>query len=120
VQYAAFMIFIVIIGGLGTIEGPIIGALVFFALQQWLSDLGTWYLVILGLVAIAVVLFVPGGLWGLLSGRGRVRLFPVGHRLISDRPRFTPTPTTSGPRPDDHPLDPDHQLDQDQKGSPHH
>lgn len=102
VQYAAFMIFIVIIGGLGTIEGPIVGALVFFALQQWLADLGTWYLVVLGLVAILVVLFLPGGLWGLLSGRGRVRLFPVGHRLLTDRPRFpdgAPPATTTTPRP---------------------
>lgn len=115
VQYAAFMIFIVIIGGLGTIEGPIIGALVFFALQQWLADLGTWYLVILGLVAIAIVLFVPGGIWGLLSGRGRVRLFPVGHQLLTDSPRFTDT----AHQPDAQ-SDTDHQLDPGQKGPPHH
>jgi branched-chain amino acid transport system permease protein len=81
VNYAVFMIFIVVIGGIGTIEGPILGAVVFFALQQYLSDLGAWYLVILGVLAIVITLFLPRGLWGLLSGNGRIRLFPVGYRL---------------------------------------
>lgn len=84
VQYSAFMIFIVIIGGLGTIEGPIVGAIVFFALQQWLSDLGVWYLIILGVAAIVITLFVPKGLWGIISGNGRVKLFPVGYTLNSN------------------------------------
>lgn len=110
VQWTVFMLFIVVIGGIGTIEGPIVGALVFFALQQWLSALGAWYLVILGVLAIAVVLVLPGGLWGLVSGKGRIRLFPVGHRLLDTEPRFTepdpdstPTPTpadTVGPTKD--------------------
>jgi len=86
VNYAVFMIFMVIIGGIGTIEGPILGAVLFFALQQWLSDLGAWYLVILGVVAIAVTLFLPAGLWGLLSGRGRFRVFPVGYTLVPHVP----------------------------------
>jgi branched-chain amino acid transport system permease protein len=83
VNYAVFMIFIVVIGGLGTIEGPILGAIVFFALQQWLSGLGVWYLVILGVVAIVVTLFLPRGLWGLISGNGRIRLFPVGYTVAA-------------------------------------
>ena len=94
VQYSAFMLFIVVIGGIGSIEGPIIGAVLLYALQQWLSDLGTWYLIILGLVAIVVVLCLPGGLWGLVSGRGRIQFFPIGYRLLDpDR----------GPRPDPFP-----------------
>lgn len=83
VSWSAFMIFIVVIGGIGTIEGPILGAIVFFALQQWLSDLGSWYLVILGVVAIVITLFLPRGLWGLISGNGRIRLFPVGYTLAN-------------------------------------
>ena len=82
VSYSAFMIFIVVIGGLGTIEGPILGAVVFFALQQTFADQGSWYLVLVGVVAIAVVLLAPRGLWGTLT-RGRVRIFPVGHRVGS-------------------------------------
>ena len=81
VQYTAFMIFIVVIGGLGTIEGPILGAVIFFALQQMLDSYGTWYLVALGAVAIVIVLLAPKGLWGLAS-RGRYEAFPVIHRVI--------------------------------------
>jgi len=83
VNYAVFMIFMVIIGGLGTVEGPILGAILFFVLQQWLSDLGAWYLVILGVIAILVTLFLPGGLWGLISRNGRFRIFPVGYTLVA-------------------------------------
>ncbi len=82
VNYSAFMIFIVVIGGLGTIEGPILGAVVFFALQQNLADQGSWYLVVVGAVAIAVVLLAPRGLWGALS-RGRFQVFGVGYRVRS-------------------------------------
>jgi branched-chain amino acid transport system permease protein len=89
VSYSAFMIFVVVIGGIGTVEGPVIGAIILFALQQSLSDYGTWYLVILGVVAILVTLFLPRGIWGLLSGNGRIRLFPVGYRLIDPHPRFS-------------------------------
>jgi branched-chain amino acid transport system permease protein len=89
VSFSAFMIFMVVIGGLGTIEGPIVGAVVFFALQQWLSDLGSWYLVIIGVVAIVITLFLPRGIWGLISGNGRIRLFPVGYRLVNPMDRFS-------------------------------
>ncbi|MBC9735176.1 branched-chain amino acid ABC transporter permease [Nocardioides marmotae] len=80
VSWSAFMIFIVVIGGLGTIEGPILGAVVFFVLQQQLADQGTWYLVAVGALAIAVVLLAPRGLWGALT-RDRLHLFPVGRRV---------------------------------------
>ncbi|MEX0428542.1 branched-chain amino acid ABC transporter permease [Nocardioides sp. DS6] len=85
VNYTAYMIFIVVIGGIGTIEGPILGAIVFYVLQQELAQHGTWYLVVLGAVAIAVVLVAPKGLWGLLSREGRLEVFPVGHRVTPPR-----------------------------------
>ena len=56
------MIVIVIIGGIGHLEGPILGALVFFALQQFLADLGTWYLMILGILAVLFAIVIPQGL----------------------------------------------------------
>jgi branched-chain amino acid transport system permease protein len=77
VQYSVSMMFMVLIGGIGTIEGPLAGALIFFALQQTLSGYGPWYLVLLGAVAIAVTLFAPRGLWGHV---GRPVL-PVTYRL---------------------------------------
>jgi len=73
------MIFIVVIGGIGTIEGPLIGAVVFYLLQDTLAELGNWYLVVVGAVAVVITLVAPKGLWGLT--RGRVELFPVGYRV---------------------------------------
>jgi ABC-type branched-subunit amino acid transport system permease subunit len=90
VQWTAEMAFATIIGGLGTIEGPIIGTVVFIVLQQTLASYNAWYLIILGLVAIAVALYARRGLWGLVDSRLNVRLFPVGYWLRlngEDRPR---------------------------------
>ncbi|MBU2357750.1 MAG: branched-chain amino acid ABC transporter permease, partial [Alphaproteobacteria bacterium] len=77
-----YVIFIVVIGGIGTIEGPIIGVLVFFVLQNTLSDFGSWYLMVLGGLGIVVMLFAPRGLWGLFSARTGLHLFPIRRRLI--------------------------------------
>ncbi len=82
VQYSAFMIFMVVIGGLGTIEGPIVGALIYYGLDQWLSQAGVWYLVGLGVAAILITLFLPRGVWGEFRHRTGVSVFPVSHRVI--------------------------------------
>ncbi len=81
-DWTAYVIFIVVIGGIGTIEGPILGVLVLFALQTLLADFGTWYLMILGLIGIGVMLFAPRGLWGLISEKSGIQLFPVRRRLV--------------------------------------
>jgi ABC-type branched-subunit amino acid transport system permease subunit len=81
VQWTAEMAFATIIGGLGTIEGPIIGTAVYMVLQQTLQSYNAWYLIILGLVAMLVALFARRGLWGLVDERLHLRLFPVGYWL---------------------------------------
>ena len=68
-DWTAYVIFITVIGGIGRIEGPIIGTLVFFLLRRTLADLGSLYLLMLGAVAIAVMLLAPKGIWGFLAGR---------------------------------------------------
>lgn len=80
-DWTAYVIFIVVIGGIGTIEGPILGVLVFFVLQSLLADFGSWYLMTLGVLAIAVMLVAPRGLWGLLSERTGIHLFPIRRTL---------------------------------------
>ncbi|CAB3775952.1 branched-chain amino acid ABC transporter permease [Pararobbsia alpina] len=82
VNWTAFAIFIVMIGGLGTLEGPIVGTLVFYLLNKFLSDYGTTYLIGLGLLAIVVTMFFPQGLWGWVSQRFGIQFFPVGRRLV--------------------------------------
>jgi branched-chain amino acid transport system permease protein len=81
VQWSAYMIFIVVLGGIGSMEGPIIGTIIFFAAQRFFSDYGSWYLVGLGLLAIAAALWLPGGVWGEIRRRTGVELFPLGHRV---------------------------------------
>ena len=82
VLWTAPIIFIVVIGGIGRLEGPILGVLVFWGLQTAFSDYGSWYLLALGLLAIATMLFAPRGLWGLIADRWGIALFPVQRRLI--------------------------------------
>jgi branched-chain amino acid transport system permease protein len=81
-DWTAFVIFIVVIGGIGSIEGPIIGTLIFFALRETLADLGTIYLIVLGIVAIVVMLKAPKGIWGLVRAKFDLQLFPLGYRVI--------------------------------------
>lgn len=80
-DWTAFVIFIVVIGGIGTLEGPILGTLIFFALRETMADLGTLYLIALGIVAIAVMLKAPSGLWGLIRARTSAELFPLSFRV---------------------------------------
>jgi branched-chain amino acid transport system permease protein len=81
VNWTAFAIFMVVIGGIGRIEGPIVGALIFFALNKLFSDYGTWYLLGLGLLAIVVTLFFKQGLAGWVQQRYGFEFFPTQRRL---------------------------------------
>jgi branched-chain amino acid transport system permease protein len=86
-DWTAFVIFISVIGGIGRVEGPIIGTVVFFLLRQTLADLGAIYLLILGVVAIAIMLKAPKGLWGLVADRFGWQVFPLQRRLVIDKRR---------------------------------
>ena len=80
VDWTADVIFIVVIGGIGSIEGPIIGTAVFFVLRGLFADYGVLYLILLGLTAVIVMLLAPRGIWGAVE-RFEFRLFPVQRRL---------------------------------------
>jgi branched-chain amino acid transport system permease protein len=90
VQWTAYMIFMVLVGGLGTFEGAILGAVIFFAIEAAFGGTGVWYLVGLGATALVFALFLPRGIWGLLEDRFGVRLLPVGYRLRI--PGLSPNP----------------------------
>jgi branched-chain amino acid transport system permease protein len=81
VQWTAYMIFMVLVGGLGTFEGPLLGAVIFFAIEAWFGETGVWYLVGLGGAALLFALFLPKGLWGFVDQRFGLRLLPVGRFL---------------------------------------
>jgi branched-chain amino acid transport system permease protein len=83
-DWTAYVIFMTVIGGIGTMEGPVVGVIVFHLLQHYLADFGAWYLILLGTLGIAVMLFAPRGIWGLISERTDVTLFPIRRRLVVD------------------------------------
>lgn len=83
-DWTAYVIFIAVIGGIGRIEGPIIGTVVFFLLREFLADYGALYLIALGLVAIAAMLFARKGVWGLVERRFDIQLFPLKRRVFTD------------------------------------
>jgi branched-chain amino acid transport system permease protein len=81
IGWTADIIFIVVIGGIGTIEGPIVGVVVFFVLRELLADYGSWYMIVLGAVAVVVMLKAPQGAWGLVAERFDLHFFPVQRRV---------------------------------------
>lgn len=81
VNLSAYMIFIVLIGGLGTVEGPVIGAVIFWFIQLKFASYGAYYLIALGGLAVLMTLVLPGGIAGLIRRFTRVDPFPIGYRL---------------------------------------
>src|SRR5262249_10822334 len=81
-DWTAFIIFITVVGGIGRIEGPIVGTIVFFLLRQVLADLGSLYLLMMGAVAIIVMLWAPKGLWGMIAERYGWQALPLRRHLV--------------------------------------
>ena len=84
-DWTAFVIFITVIGGIGRIEGPVIGTIVFFMLRQTLADLGSLYLLMMGVVAIVVMLWAPRGLWGMIVERFGWQALPLQRHLVFEK-----------------------------------
>jgi branched-chain amino acid transport system permease protein len=84
-DWTAFVIFITVIGGIGRVEGPVIGTIVFFILRQTLADLGSLYLLMMGAVAIVVMLWAPKGLWGMIAERFGWQALPLQRYLVFEK-----------------------------------
>lgn len=78
IDWTVRLVFITIIGGIGTIEGPIIGSLLYVFLHQWLSEHPSVSLLILGIIAITVILLAPKGIMGTLQEK-------LGFEFLSPR-----------------------------------
>ena len=87
VNWVVYMMFIVIIGGIGTLEGPVIGTVIFFSLREIITDqfglTAGWYLIALGVAAVLVMLWSPRGLWPPLRDRFGWQLLGVGQKAPS-------------------------------------
>ena len=58
------VVLMVLLGGLGTIFGPVVGAFVIIAMQQYLAGFGQWVLVIQGVIFVVCVLAFRRGVVG--------------------------------------------------------
>ena len=67
------MTIMAVLGGLATMTGPLIGAVVIFTLQQQLQGYGSWSTLVIGILLIVMIRVAPQGLWVLLR-RGAHRL----------------------------------------------
>ncbi len=85
VQWTAFMIFMVLVGGIGKFEGAILGAVLFFFIETWFGNTGVWYLIGLGATAVLFSLYLPKGIWGEVEKRLNLQLLPVGYFIVEER-----------------------------------
>ena len=78
IDWTVKLVFMVIIGGIGTIEGPILGALIYVVLSQFLAEYFSVSMLILGGIAIVVILVAPKGIMGTLQDK-------LGFEILSPR-----------------------------------
>jgi branched-chain amino acid transport system permease protein len=81
-NWGSISIFIVMVGGIGSIEGVIIGSLIYFAADRLFSQYGSTYMVVLGLMTLLTALYARSGAWGLLRKFIDAPWFPIGRKLV--------------------------------------
>jgi len=96
-NWTASAIFIAVLGGVGTLEGPILGTVIYFTLRETFAGYGSWYFIGVGLFAIAVMVLAPGGAWSLVPERLRPDLFRVRRAMPRARAAASALPTQSTP-----------------------
>jgi branched-chain amino acid transport system permease protein len=92
--WTAPVIVMVVVGGIGTIEGPVIGAIVWYLLKDYLTDESNpvsvtteTYFIASGIVAVVCALYLRNGIWGTLTKRlPQLRFFPFGRRVVLGEP----------------------------------
>jgi branched-chain amino acid transport system permease protein len=98
-NWAVAMIFIVIIGGIGTLEGPIIGTAIYYGVRELFTNAfmlsGSWYLVALGSVAVFTMLLAPRGIWPFLQNRFGLEWLKIA-RTMPALPQSFDTPEATG------------------------
>ncbi len=63
------VLMMVVMGGIGTLIGPVLGAMVFILIQEIASSYTEHWMIFTGVVFVLMVIFLPGGLMGLVRGR---------------------------------------------------
>ena len=85
IDWTVYMVFMVIIGGIGTIEGPVLGALIYVLLRQYLYQFPGVSLLIFGAIALVIILVAPKGVVGALRNKTGLEFFPVKREMRPPR-----------------------------------
>ena len=80
--WASMSIFIVMVGGIGALEGAIIGALIYFFADRFFGEYGAAYMIVLGVLTLVIALYARSGVWGLLQKLGDHPWFPLRRYLV--------------------------------------
>ena len=84
-NWVVTMIFIVIIGGIGTLEGPIVGTVIYYGIRELLTNVfalsGSWYLIALGSMAVLTMLVAPRGIWPFVRDRLGIEWLGITRKL---------------------------------------
>jgi branched-chain amino acid transport system permease protein len=68
------VVLMTLVGGLGTAFGPVVGAFIVIAMQNYLAQIGQWVLVVQGTIFVICVLLFRRGVIGELAHRLRINL----------------------------------------------
>jgi branched-chain amino acid transport system permease protein len=94
-DFSIFFLLTIVLGGLGTLWGPIIGALVFFLIPELLAGMASWRMLIYGVILLGLMLFAPHGLYGALRQAWR-RLAPPAPRAPAEIAQHSEHPPIVG------------------------
>ena len=72
-QQTGLVLSMVVIGGMSSLTGALVGALLVYLSSEWLRGLGNVQVIVFALLVIVFARWLPGGLWGYLAGRLRPR-----------------------------------------------
>ncbi|MGN7869470.1 branched-chain amino acid ABC transporter permease [Paracoccus sp. 22332] len=84
-MWSNLAIFIVMVGGIASIEGVLIGTLIYFIADRWFGEYGASYFVVLGVMTVLVALYARTGIWGMISKRWDAPWFPIRRHLVLER-----------------------------------
>ena len=69
IEYSILVLLWVLLGGSGTVLGPLVGALLMFYLVEWTGDVTESYRIVVGVALVLLTLFFPKGILGTLRAR---------------------------------------------------
>ena len=81
IGWTVSVVFICIVGGTGTVLGPVVGSAVYVLLREYLAHYPGWSNIFLGLVTVVMILFLPEGI---VSAAGRL-LHRAGRKAAGER-----------------------------------